>query len=188
MNKKHTRDFKTKVECRAEQEEKTIEGYFALFNDETELYPGIFESIDPQAFNNTLQSDVRGLINHDTSKVLGRTKSNTLELTVDNKGLYGKIKINEKDQEALNLYERVRRGDIDQCSFGFTIQDEEVTYGEDDTAHYRIKDLELFEVSVCTFPAYKNTGVEARQEDLERHNKKKLELEKQRLKERLTNA
>ena len=54
-----------------------IEGYFAMYNTETELWPGAFEEIAPGAFDNTLSNDIRALINHDTSLVLGRTKAGT---------------------------------------------------------------------------------------------------------------
>lgn len=165
-----------------------IEGYFAKFDDETELWPGAFEKIDKKAFNTSLKNDVRALINHDTSQVLGRTKSGTLELNVDDTGLYGKIHINQKDTEAMNLYERVKRGDVDQCSFGFFVKDEETEYREDGTTHWTLKDVELFEVSCCTFPAYENTSIEARKKDFELNKKRTLELRKEQLKERIKNV
>ena len=104
-----------------EAAEKIISGYFIVFNSETELYEGCFEEIAPESFDNIDLSDVRALIDHETSKVLGRTKSGTLTLSVDAKGVYGEIKVNENDTEAMNLYSRVQRGDVDQCSFGFNI-------------------------------------------------------------------
>src|SRR5690606_33485190 len=101
-----------------------IEGYWVVFNQETELWPGAFEEIAPTAFDGSLDRDVRALINHDSTLVLGRTKAGTLELRVDSHGLWGRVKINPKDTDAVNLYERVKRGDVDQCSFGFNILDE----------------------------------------------------------------
>ena len=76
--------------------------------------------------------------------------------------MYGKIKINENDTDAMNLWERVKRGDVDQCSFGFEILDEESTKRSDGGVHYEIKRVKLYEVSPCTFPAYKNTSISAR--------------------------
>lgn len=183
---KQTRSMQTKLQTRAEQEdEMIIEGYFVVFNSETELWPGAYEEISSEAFNNTLSNDVRALINHDTSMVLGRNKAGTLELKVDSRGLWGKIKVNPNDTDAVNLYERVKRGDVDQCSFGFQILNEETEYREDGSIKWTIKEVDLFEVSVCTFPAYEDTGVSARKRDFAEIEKRKLDKKKAQLKERL---
>ena len=172
---------------RAEQnsEDMYIEGYFAVFGKQTELWPGAFEEIAPEAFNDTLGNDIRALINHDTTLVLGRNKANTLELKVDSHGLWARIKINPKDADAVNLYERVLRGDVDQCSFGFNILEEITDWREDGTVKWTLKKIDLHEVSVCTFPAYEETGVQARQAQVEQHRKRQLEQIKNGLKERL---
>lgn len=183
---KQTRSMQTELQTRAEQEdEMIIEGYFVVFNSETELWPGAYEEISSEAFNNTLSNDVRALINHDTSMVLGRNKAGTLELKVDSRGLWGKIKVNPNDTDAVNLYERVKRGDVDQCSFGFQILNEETEYREDGSIKWTIKEVDLFEVSVCTFPAYEDTGVSARKRDFAEIEKRKLDKKKAQLKERL---
>ena len=183
-----TLDSKLEIREETNQEEYIIAGYFAVFNQETELYPGVFESIDSGAFKNSINGDVRALINHDTSLVLARTTSNTLTLKEDAKGLYGEIKINPYDTDALNIYERVKRGDVSQCSFGFLINEEEADYREDGSTHFILKDLNLYEVSVCTFPAYEGTEVEARQKQIEAHNKRSLSLWKESMKGRLKNV
>jgi len=181
-----TRSLQSQLKTRAEQEdEMIIEGYFVVFNSETELWPGAYEEISSEAFNNTLSNDVRALINHDTSMVLGRNKAGTLELKVDSRGLWGKIKVNPNDTDAVNLYERVKRGDVDQCSFGFQILNEETEYREDGSIKWTIKEVDLFEVSVCTFPAYEDTGVSARKRDFAEIEKRKLDKKKAQLKERL---
>lgn len=183
-----TRSYHTNFKAtRAEGDNgsKVIEGYFAVFNKETELWPGAYEEIAPEAFNNTLGNDIRALINHDTTLVLGRNKAGTLELKVDSYGLWGRILINENDTDAVNLYERVKRGDVDQCSFGFNIVSEETEWRDDGTAKWTIKEIDLHEVSVCTFPAYEQTGVQARQKQVEQHRQKILEQRKHILKERL---
>jgi len=166
-------DLKTRAE---ENNEKYIDGYFAVFNRETELWPGAFEEIDSNAFENTLGNDIRALINHDTGLVLGRNKANTLELKTDSHGLWGNIKINQNDSDAVNLYERVKRGDVDQCSFGFNILNEEVDYRDDGSVKWTIKEIDLHEVSVVTFPAYEDTGVQAREKEVEKHKKRQLEV------------
>src|SRR5690625_5807474 len=187
---KHIRNLGVDLQTRADEqsEKKVIEGYFSVFNSETELFPGAYEEIAPGAFDKTLSNDIRALINHDTAFVLGRNKSNTLDLKVDSRGLWGSIEINENDTDALNLYERVKRGDVDQCSFGFNILKEDTDYRDDGTIKWTIRDIDLHEVSVVTFPAYDNTSVQARMKEVENMEKRKLEQRKQKLKERLNNG
>ena len=166
-------------------DKKTISGYFIVFDTETELYPGVREEVSPDALVGVDLSDVKALIDHDTAKVLGRTKANTLSLSVDSKGLYGEIIVNESDQEAMNLYSRVQRGDVDQCSFGFEILNEEMIQNSDGTVKFIIKSINLYEVSVVTFPAYQETAVEARSKQIEDAQKRTLQARKDELKEKL---
>lgn len=187
---KHIRNLGVDLQTRADEQsdKKVIEGYFAVFNSQTELFPGAFEEISPGAFDNTLSNDVRALINHDTAFVLGRNKSNTLDLKVDNRGLWGSIVINENDSDAVNLYERVKRGDVDQCSFGFNILSEETDFKEDGSVKWTIKEIDLHEVSVVTFPAYSDTSVQARMKEVDKMQQRSLEQRKHKLKERLDNV
>ena len=166
-------------------DKKIISGYFIVFDTETELYPGVREEVSPDALVGVDLSDVKALIDHDTAKVLGRTKANTLSLSVDSKGLYGEIIVNESDQEAMNLYSRVQRGDVDQCSFGFEILNEEMIQNSDGTVKFIIKSINLCEVSVVTFPAYQETAVEARSKQIEDAQKRTLQARKDKLKEKL---
>lgn len=183
---KQIRSMQTDLKTRAEQNgEMYIEGYFAVYNQETELWPGAYEEIAPGAFDDTLSNDIRALVNHDPNYVLGRNKAGTLELKSDSRGLWGRIKINPNDTDAVNLYERVKRGDIDQCSFGFNILDEETEWREDGTVKWRLKKIDLHEVSVVTFPAYEQTGVQARKAEVEQHRQRQLETRKIQLKERV---
>ena len=103
---------------------KYIEGYFSVFGAEYWLWEDSYETVDPGAFDLAADTDVRALTNHDTTLVLGRTTAGTLTLKVDEYGLWGSILINDADQDALNTYERVKRGDVNQCSFGFDILSE----------------------------------------------------------------
>lgn len=139
-----------------------ISGYFSVFHSNYEIGPGMSESVAPGAFLASLSGDVRALTNHDTRLVLGRTTAGTLKLREDEIGLWGDVIINPNDSDAVNTYERVRRGDVSQCSFGFRITDEETTVRDDGSVHWTIKGVELYEVSVCTFPAYEATNVQAR--------------------------
>ena len=162
LERREVRPVATEFTARDDGEAPTIEGYFAVFNSLYDIAPGMTESVAPGAFQRTLSGDIRALTNHDTTLVLGRTKAHTLELREDEHGLWGKISINPKDADAMNLYERVRRGDVDQCSFGFEITEEETEFRDDGSIHWTIKDVELYEVSACTFPAYKETNISAR--------------------------
>ena len=152
----------TQFETREDDGAPHISGYFAVFGSDYEIGPGMSESIAAGAFSKTLGGDVRALTNHDTTLVLGRNTAGTLELKEDSHGLWGDIRINPNDSDAMNTYERVKRGDVDQCSFGFNIVDEETEFRDDGSVHWTIREVELFEVSVCTFPAYKETNVSAR--------------------------
>ena len=165
----------TKFETREDGENLSIEGYFAVFDSNYEIAPGMSESIAPGAFSKTLSGDIRALINHDTTLVLGRTKANTLQLREDSHGLWGHIDINPNDSDAMNLYERVKRGDVDQCSFGFDILSEETDFRDDGSVHWTIKEVELYEVSPCTFPAYEETNISARAKEREDLLKRKNE-------------
>lgn len=175
-------EFKT----REDGEEMVIEGYFAVFNSNYEMWEGASESIAPGAFTSSIGGDIRGLTNHDTTLVLGRTKAHTLELKEDTHGLWGRITINPKDSDAVNTYERVKRGDVDQCSIGFMIRSEETDFRDDGSIHWTITDVELFEVSVCTFPAYEETGVSARHRAADELKKRASEAWKLQMKERLS--
>lgn len=184
---RQTRSLQTELKTRAEPDgqDMYIEGYFAVFNRETELWPGAYEEIAPGAFDETLNNDIRALINHDTTLVLGRNKAGTLELKVDSYGLWGRIKINPNDTDAVNLYQRVKRGDVDQCSFGFNILEEITDWRDDGTVKWTITKIDLHEVSVCTFPAYEDTGVQARKAEVEQYRQRLLEAKKNKLRERI---
>lgn len=163
-------DFNT----RAEDGNLYIEGYFAVYNSRYELWDGAYETIDPGAFDGETDGDVRALTNHDTTLVLGRTISGTLTLRLDERGLWGSILVNQADQDAVNLYERVKRGDVSQCSFGFDITDEYVEYKDGKPAAWHIRKVKLYEVSVVTFPAYEDTGVQARKAEWDEIKKRQV--------------
>jgi len=172
---------------REDGDEPIIEGYFAVYDSNYEIWEGASESIAPGAFDSSLSGDIRALTNHDTTLVLARTKAGTLEIKSDSRGLWGRIRINPNDSDAMNTYERVKRGDVDQCSIGFTIRSQETEFKEDGSIHWTITDVELFEVSVCTFPAYEETSVSARRKDASEVMTRKLEAWKLQTKQRISN-
>ena len=192
MNEREMRQTKalpTEFKTREDGENLSIEGYFAVFNSIYEIAPGMSESIAPGAFQNSISGDVRALINHDTTLVLGRSKANTLQLKEDSHGLWGHIDINPNDVDAMNLYERVKRGDVDQCSFGFEIRSEDTEIGEDGSVHWTITEVDpLYEVSCCTFPAYSETSISARAKEADELKKRQAEAWKAKMKERLQNG
>lgn len=120
--------------------------------------------------------------------VLGRTKAGTLSLRADEKGLWGSIIINQNDQDAMNLYERVKRGDVTQCSFGFDIVDQDVQYQDGEPTVWTIRKVRPYEVSVVTFPAYTETSVEARKKDFDMIRRRKAEEWRRKATEKLKNA
>lgn len=164
--------------------ELLIEGYFALYEQETELFEGVYEIITKGAFNKTLGNDIRALWNHNTQYVLGRNKSGTLELREDEKGLFGIVKL-PATQYAQDLYELISRGDVDQCSFGFNILAEDLEELASGAYRWRLNELDLHEISVVTFPAYENTSVQARAKQIEQLEQRKLDTKKKALQKRL---
>ena len=183
---RQVRSVASEFQTREDGDNLSIEGYFAVFNSNYEIAPGLSESIAPGAFTNSLSNDVRALINHDTTLVLGRTKANTLQLKEDSRGLWGHIDINPNDSDAMNLYERVKRGDVDQCSFGFDIRSEDTDIKENGDIHWTIRDVELFEVSCCTFPAYEETSISAREKQRDEIKKRTMDKWRADMKARLS--
>lgn len=144
-----------------------LEGHFAVFNQEYRVRRHWVETIAPGAFSKWLaeRRDTKVLWNHNTDIVLGSTANQTAELREDGTGLWGRVLINEKDQDAVNAHARVERGDVTGCSFGFHISKMEESWDEDGTYRTRILEVELHEVSPCVFPAYGGTDIYARSAD-----------------------
>lgn len=187
-NLRQVRSMPTEFRAAEEEGKKIIEGYFAVFGDVYELWPGATESVDPHAFDEALDGDIRALIDHQTHLVLGRNKSGTLDLKVDNRGLWGRIEVNDYDTDATNLYARVQRGDVTQCSFGFDLLEENTDLRPDGTVHWTIKKVKLYEVSCVTFPAYKDTSITARQDDYAKIKKRQLDAWRSTMKARIRNG
>jgi len=185
MPYKVLRSVNSEFKTREDGDDLFIEGYFAVFNSDYNIAPGMSESIAPGAFTDSLANDVRCLINHDSTLVLGRTKSHTYEIRQDEHGLWGKVRINPKDSDAMNAYERVKRGDVDGCSIGFNVVSEETDFRENGDVHWTITGIELFEGSVCTFPAYEETNISARSKQREELEACRSKAWREKMKERL---
>lgn len=150
---------------REEGEKRYLEGYFSVFGESYQVFDGWVETIERGAFARYLAGggDVKVLWNHDSSVVLGSTANGTAVLREDDTGLWGSVEINENDQDAVNAYARISRGDVDGCSFGFEIARQEEWWDDEGVYHTKITEVDpLFEVSPCTFPAYKATSISAR--------------------------
>lgn len=148
-----------------------ITGRPIVYNSRTNI--GYFdEIIESGALNNTNLTDVRFLVNHDTSKIpLARSRRNngnsTMQLSVDNEGMAIKVVLDtENNSEARSLYSAVQRGDISGMSFMFGVDDEE--WEGLDTEHpiRHIRSISsVVEVSAVTFPAYESTEINARSKE-----------------------
>jgi HK97 family phage prohead protease len=156
-----TRTLSAQVELRA-TESGTLEGYAAVYGTEADL--GYYrETIMPGAFSRAISEmqDVRALMNHDPNFVLGRTASGTLALEEDATGL--RVTITPPDtQWARDLRVSIARGDISQMSFGFIAVREDWDHQSPIMPLRQLRDLDLFDVSVVTYPAYADTSISAR--------------------------
>lgn len=149
----------------------TLEGYAAVYDVKSEpIYGSFYEIVKRGAFKRALdgKDDVRALFDHDSAMVLGRSKSKTLRLSDDTHGL--KVEIDLPDTAmARDLAASIDRGDIDQMSFGFgTIQDRWSAERTPEGIWVDVRELlevELFDVSVVTYPAYTQTEIAVRSRD-----------------------
>jgi HK97 family phage prohead protease len=170
---KRTMDFEVRVEEK-EGEAPKIVGHAAVFNQETNIAGMFREMVAPGAFANSIKvkDDVRALFNHDPNFVLGRTKSGTLSLREDDKGLW--MEVTPPDTQIVRdlVLEPIRRGDISQQSFGFEVKAQEWRDGEDGELDLRtITEAKLWDVSAVTYPAYEGTDVAVRSHDEYRKSK-----------------
>lgn len=158
-----------------------IEGYALKFDTWSENLGGFKETISKRALQNTDLSDVRCLVDHLPSQIIGRTTAGTLDLTVDDVGLKYRCKL-PNTTFARDLYENMRVGNINQCSFGFMLDEkgDDMRFDENEGIYKRtLKAIrELTDVSVVTYPAYKDTDVKPALRSIEnfKHEKRKNEI------------
>jgi HK97 family phage prohead protease len=157
------------AECRAEASDngRKIKGHAVVFGSLSVDLGGFRELIAPEAVDRTLNEamDVRALIDHDSAKVIGRTRSGTLRLRKDSRGLHVEIEPDEEISYARDLMRAVARGDISGMSFGFRVLDDVWNY-DDKTPIRTVTDMKISEVSVVSFPAYTMTDVGVAQRSL----------------------
>ena len=153
---------KLTVEERQEGSDKlTINGYAAVFNSLSHDLGGFRERIDPAAFNEVLENDVRAAFNHDPSMILGRTSAGTLRLSIDDTGLRYEVDLPNSTM-GRDLYESVQRGDIAESSFKFTVLDDEWRDTEEGVIRTIKQVGRLIDVAPVSFPAYPDATVAAR--------------------------
>lgn len=150
-----------------DQQKPVIEGDAAVFGVETVVGRWFREKILPGAFTRVLSEnpDVIGAFNHDWSSVLGRTTAGTLKLEQTDKGLRYLIDVNPNDTQAMSIYEKVKRGDVSQSSFAFTVRSEKWTEPIDnETLQLReiIEIGKLFDVGPVPFAQYPEASSQAR--------------------------
>lgn len=151
------------VETRADDSKRVLTGYAIIWNSNTTIGDYFVERIAPGAFSGSIGGDILALLHHDSGRVLGRTKSNTLRLREDARGLHVEIDV-PNTTDGNDLWELVERGDISGMSFGMRVTKQEW----DDTGaipHRTILEAELFEVTATPTPAYEDTQLAKRSLD-----------------------
>ena len=125
-----TTDLKTRTE--ENSSERIISGYINKFNTRSQ-FMGFYEEVDNGAFDKTLADghNIYAMYNHNSDKILGSSRSGSLKLNVDNVGLHFELRINPNISYASDIAELVKSGDLEGCSFGFWVTDDEWTYTED---------------------------------------------------------
>lgn len=172
----------------ADGQPMVLEGYFVVFGQPYYIDDYCEEVIDRHAFDGADMSDVRALIDHNPRLCLGRHNESvqTLEFYIDDTGVYGTIQVNPDDIDALSMRARVLRGDVDQASFGFEESSVEYTDLPDGRVRRTVRQIsKLWELSICTFPAYEQTAVSARSRTGDALRKEVLEHRKNNLRRKL---
>lgn len=158
------------VQVRA-SEDFVLEGIAAAYGTTANIGGAYMETIAPGAFTKSLRdgADVRCLINHDPNRIVGRTKSGTLTLKDTAKGLAFRCQLDRSNTQHADVYAQVKRGDLDACSFAFTVPEGGDTWTETKDARGQrmplrtLRSVRLLDVSVVTYPAYPDgTNVGAR--------------------------
>ena len=167
MDKVEQREIITQaIEIREDENgTKTLVGYAVKWEKKSVVmgyYRKFREQFKNGAFTESLRNDdQRFLWSHDTAKVLGRTKNNTLRLSEDAVGLRFELDL-PNTTLGNDTFESIKRGDVDGVSFGFTSISDEVEEPDDDLMLRTVTKAKLYEVSAVAFPAYPDSEVSAR--------------------------
>lgn len=163
MSKKELEKRTYKIEFRADEGEgRTVSGYAAVYRSTSNELWGFEEIIEPGAFADADLSDVRALFNHDPNQILARTSSGTMKLENDETGLRYEFEMPDTTL-GRDLLTMIKRGDISQSSFAFTIKEDSWEEREDGLPLRHIRQIDkVYDVSPVTYPAYEQTSVTAR--------------------------
>lgn len=168
MNENETRTINESLEVRSDEEKMIVKGYALKFGTWSKNLGGFKETVSRSALENTPLKDVRALFNHDPQKVLGRTTNESLKLYIDDVGLRFECEL-PNTTYARDLYENLKVGNIDKCSYGFRVakNGDEVRYDKEEGIYKRTvnKISKLAEISVVSFPAYEDTVASVRSVD-----------------------
>lgn len=169
-------------------EESYIEFYAAVFNQRSKLLfengKYFYEIIERGAFDELLAKDnlnVKAVINHDDNKLLGRTKSGTLQLEVDDYGLKAIVRIG-KSTLWNDTLDAIERGDLFESSFKFRNNkaDESISRDENGDLVKTIRKISgLYDVSIVDDAAYSNTNINARLRSFEEFEQAELKRKEQ---------
>lgn len=165
------------VECRVDAiDNRRLRGYAIVFNARSQNLGGFQEIIAPEAIDRTLKEaiDVRALVDHESSKVIGRLKAGTLQMAKDGTGLRVTIEPDPDISYARDIMLAVKRGDVSGMSFAFRTIEDDWNYDDEAMPLRTVLDMRVSEVSVVTFPAYTQTDVQVAQrsmQDFEAHRK-----------------
>lgn len=144
------------VEARAKGSNIYVEGYASVFEKRSGNLGGFIERVKPSAFNKTIrEADVRALWNHDPQYVLGRSGAGTLELSIDNSGLYYRSLL-PNTSYARDLAELLERRDVRESSFTFFKVQDEWDLTEEGYPQRSLVEVGLIDVAPVTFPAYED--------------------------------
>ena len=183
------------IEIRTDEEKDSeiyAEGYALVFNSWSEDLGGFVETIEPSALEGSDLSDVRALFNHNADKVLARSSAGTLDLETDEKGLKFRFKI-PNTSYGKDIAENLKNGNIDQCSFGFVLDDNGDSFDFDEKRSIYQRTLKkiksVMDISLVTYPAYSSTSAAPALRSIDKienelveqrqlqHEKEKLKLE-----------
>jgi len=144
-----------------EDKQPVIKGYAIVYNKLSEDLGGFREQVSPGACSRAIkEDDIRAAFNHDSNYILGRNKAGTLQLSEDDKGVFFEINPLPDTQWCRDLQVSISRGDINQCSFKFSVIKDQ---WEDKKMPVRtLLDMKLYDVSIVTYPAYPQTSVKVR--------------------------
>lgn len=173
-----TRTLTRTPEVRATDKGRTIGGYAAVFNSEADIGGYFREVIAPGAFADALSQDVRALVDHDSGRVIGRTKAGTLRLKQDDTGLAVEIDLPDTT-DGRDLGTLIERGDVSGMSFGFIVTKQRWDETQDPPLR-TVEAVDLREVSVVAFPAYDDTSIALRSLDKVREDAKREQAERNR--------